>query len=937
MEADIPSGETKRELETDENVVTKAEGVEAALIPIVEANKELGIDEECALRAEVDEAANREMETGEEQTTVAREDEHDSMPTAEPKREIGTIEEATDRESAIEAVFDQAAHRETETDAEEVTLAKENEPDLIPTAEANRDIETVDVATVDEDKDDALISITEASREMEPDEVEATRAEEEEAASIPMVEVRRQLEIDRKHTMEAEDGENASVPNGEADIKLETDGDYGKCAEDRDTAKYIPKAEDGEGSSVPTEEGNRELERDGEVVMEVKDCETATYITKAEDSDDASVPTGEANQELETDRDDVMEVEDRETPSVQTVEGNREFIEDAEDIMRSEDAEDIMRSEDGEAASMLEDSQEDPQYGENEASTAEETATEIETETDVVDSAKGFSGKHKKRKNSNSPSTPKATTRAPRRKVTGEDVCFICFDGGDLVLCDRRGCPKAYHPSCVNRDEAFFRAKGRWNCGWHQCSICEKNPHYMCYTCPYSLCKGCVKGAVFLCIRRNKGFCETCMRVVRLIESKQQGGEDIHVDFDDKSSWEFLFKDYYMDLKEKLSLSSEEIANAKSAWKGSDVSGNRHEQSAPHFDSNEDGGSGSDNSDEKVEVNSLKRRKVTKRSKSLSKEAAMSNIPVIAGNEGTSTPDSTAWASKELIEFVKHMRNGDTSVVPQFEVQTLLLEYIQRNKLRTPNKKSQITCDSRLQSLFGKPRVMHFEMLKLLESHFHIKEDSHTDDAHGTVVDTEIEADENQDTPVREVKDRKHKRKKGNIRGPQSNLDDYAAIDMHNIGLIYGRRKLMEDLLEDVENFQDKIVGTFVRIRISGNNQKQDMYRLVQVIGLSKTSDPYKVGKRTTDILLEILNLNKTEVISIDTISNQDFTEDECKRLRQSMKCGLINRPKVGVILDKALELHEARVNDWLESEILRITNLRDRASEKGRRKEYPF
>lgn len=28
-----------------------------------------------------------------------------------------------------------------------------------------------------------------------------------------------------------------------------------------------------------------------------------------------------------------------------------------------------------------------------------------------------------------------------------------------------RGCPKAYHPSCVNRDEAFFRAKGRWNCG----------------------------------------------------------------------------------------------------------------------------------------------------------------------------------------------------------------------------------------------------------------------------------------------------------------------------------------------------------------------------------------------------------------------------------------------------------------------------------------
>lgn len=37
-----------------------------------------------------------------------------------------------------------------------------------------------------------------------------------------------------------------------------------------------------------------------------------------------------------------------------------------------------------------------------------------------------------------------------------EDVCFICFDGGSLVLCDRKGCPKAYHPACIKRDEAFF-------------------------------------------------------------------------------------------------------------------------------------------------------------------------------------------------------------------------------------------------------------------------------------------------------------------------------------------------------------------------------------------------------------------------------------------------------------------------------------------------
>lgn len=84
----------------------------------------------------------------------------------------------------------------------------------------------------------------------------------------------------------------------------------------------------------------------------------------------------------------------------------------------------------------------------------------------------------------------------PKKKKEEEEVCFICFDGGDLVLCDRRwvcfvlpspgalfrvsrflfffglnlarccrGCPKVYHPACINRDEAFFRSRARWNCG----------------------------------------------------------------------------------------------------------------------------------------------------------------------------------------------------------------------------------------------------------------------------------------------------------------------------------------------------------------------------------------------------------------------------------------------------------------------------------------
>lgn len=47
-------------------------------------------------------------------------------------------------------------------------------------------------------------------------------------------------------------------------------------------------------------------------------------------------------------------------------------------------------------------------------------------------------------------------------------ISYFLFDVANSLLfffVIIRGCPKAYHPTCVNRDDAFFRAKGKWNCG----------------------------------------------------------------------------------------------------------------------------------------------------------------------------------------------------------------------------------------------------------------------------------------------------------------------------------------------------------------------------------------------------------------------------------------------------------------------------------------
>ncbi|KAL0714089.1 hypothetical protein Bca4012_021067 [Brassica carinata] len=517
----------------------------------------------------------------------------------------------------------------------------------------------------------------------------------------------------------------------------------------------------------------------------------------------------------------------------------------------------------------------------------------------------------------------------PRKDEKEEDVCFICFDGGDLVLCDRRNCPKAYHPACIKRDEAFFRTAAKWNCGWHICGTCQKGSSYMCYTCTFSVCKRCIKDADYVIVRGNMGLCGTCIKPIMLIENISQGdNEAVKVDFDDKLSWEYLFKVYWLCLKEELSLTVDELTRANNPWKEFPYTAPKVESRNIHAHSK---ANSSDNSASDVVANVTKRRRT---SDSLTVPTKLdtknpSNIPKKLSGD-------TNWATKELLEFLSFMRNGDTSVLSQFDVQGLLLDYIKKENLRDPNQKSQVICDVMLVKLFGRQRVGHFEMLKLLESHFLIqekpKDEKTTNGETSHAVCRQLEEDGAYDPLVRDRKRKVRRKNDGSVQN--ENLDAFAAIDVHNINLIYLRRKFLETLLDDINKVHEKVVGTILRIKVSGSDQKLDIYRLVQVVGTSKASASYQLGAKTTDVMLEILNLDKREVISVDQLSDQNVTEDECKRLRQSIKCGLNKRLTVGDILKTAATLQAMRVNEVLEADVLKLRHLRDRASEKGHRKE---
>lgn len=113
----------------------------------------------------------------------------------------------------------------------------------------------------------------------------------------------------------------------------------------------------------------------------------------------------------------------------------------------------------------------------------------------------GFLGDRPKNSSTNaSEEKGKKTKKRTRRRRTknegkkeSEDDCFRCGDGGQLVLCDRKSCTKAYHLSCLDLAKRPF---GKWECPWHHCDVCGKPSVSFCHFCPNSFCKEHQDGTV---------------------------------------------------------------------------------------------------------------------------------------------------------------------------------------------------------------------------------------------------------------------------------------------------------------------------------------------------------------------------------------------------------------------------------------------------------
>ncbi|KAL7205702.1 hypothetical protein ACSBR2_018600 [Camellia fascicularis] len=168
----------------------------------------------------------------------------------------------------------------------------------------------------------------------------------------------------------------------------------------------------------------------------------------------------------------------------------------------------------------------------------------------------------------------------------------------------------------------------------------------------------------------------------------------------------------------------------------------------------------------------------------------------------------------------------------QYDVSSIIKEYINEHKLFCPDNRRKILCDERLKSVLGQKTVYRNQMCDLLQPHFIENLESSDEDELGLSSEAE---DKNVMVACKKqrelITNRKSLEKEVVINAPQS---CFASIVSENIKLVYLKRSLVQELLKQPETFENKLIGSFVRVKLDPNDSFQrNSHQLVQVTGLS--------------------------------------------------------------------------------------------------------
>ncbi|PKI57817.1 hypothetical protein CRG98_021884 [Punica granatum] len=505
-----------------------------------------------------------------------------------------------------------------------------------------------------------------------------------------------------------------------------------------------------------------------------------------------------------------------------------------------------------------------------------------------------------------------------------DDWCFLCKDGGDLIICDHKGCLKVYHADCVGKDETSLETGKRWICDRHTCFVCRKSAKIYCFCCPNAVCGKCASAAEFAKVRGDGGFCDECVKLILLIEENVDCDSDGEkLDFEDRDTQECLFKEYWEIIKEREGLSLENVYSADTRLKKAENKNRGRDAPIEISD-----GEGSDESAYEIDAHetdeddNVQRSRGKRTYESASESDGCDKMKRARSKRKRSNGkflEFEGWGSKPLIHFLSAIGEDTTKELSRFDVDTIISRYIQEKNLfhQGKGRKKKVHCDEKLYAIFRKKTLNKHLIYHLLERHF---------------VETKVPSDEDEEDDdsgniagvrgrkntraVKKLKSSSYERKSKEKRlvskiekvpkvpkVPEIQKSCFAAINNDNLKLVYLRRSFVEELLKQSQTAEGKIVGSFVKVKMDPTYYlNKSSHQLLQVTGLRGLKQGSTVNN-SMEILLELSSLSKP--VSIKMLSDNDLSAEECEDLRERMENGTSKKPTVMELQLKAASLHE--------------------------------
>ncbi|KFK28072.1 hypothetical protein AALP_AA8G468200 [Arabis alpina] len=493
-----------------------------------------------------------------------------------------------------------------------------------------------------------------------------------------------------------------------------------------------------------------------------------------------------------------------------------------------------------------------------------------------------------------------------------EDWCFICKDGGSLMLCDYKDCRKVYHAYCVEKE--IITVKGNeesFICRCHICYLCPKRPKLYCLCCPHAVCEGCVTRADFIHLKENKGLCNECHEYVDALEEiREYNPTEDKIDLTDTNTYEGLFLEYWEIVKEQEGITFDDVRASKSRKKGV----KSKPKDDPKFSVDDVHSSKSRKKGVKLKCKDDPKFSLTDHAvedaedyKTLGKSKGMEFI---------------GWGSKPLIDFLTSIGEDTKDAMSQHSLESVIRRYIRQKNLLDPAKKKKVCCDEKLYSIFRKKSVNHNKIYNLLERH--LKENVEQMEFLTRLECGFGEKNEKVVLPCKkqktEMSDEKICEKEVE---PEMRSTGLATINSDNIKLVYLRKSLVVELLKQNEGNADKVLGSFVKVK---NDPMELMaYQILQVTGIKTADEPEGVLFKVAGMASEV---------SISKLDDSDISKDEIEDLKQKVLNGILKQPTVLEIKQKAKTLHEDITKHWIARQITILQKRINYANEKGLRRE---